>query len=85
MAAYWGIIDSNGNVFGVRLPDLPGAYGGGATPEEAIQSAAEAARIAVDDLTAKGLPLPRPRRLDAVMREVEEGEQTVLIQIGPPA
>ena len=36
MTQYVGILDGAGKTQGVRLPDLPGCYGGGATMEAAI-------------------------------------------------
>jgi predicted RNase H-like HicB family nuclease len=33
---YVGILDGSGKTFGVRLPDLPGCYGAGKSPEVAI-------------------------------------------------
>ncbi|CCV04766.1 putative DNA-binding protein [Mesorhizobium metallidurans STM 2683] len=36
MTHYVGILDGADDVWGVRVPDLPGCHGGGANPEEAI-------------------------------------------------
>ena len=36
MAIYVGILDGHGKTWGVRIPDLPGCYGAGATGEAAI-------------------------------------------------
>lgn len=41
---YVGILDGSGDVWGVRIPDVPGCHGGGATPEEAIADAISALR-----------------------------------------
>lgn len=37
-----GILDGHDSVFGVRIPDVPGCHGGGATPEAAISDAISA-------------------------------------------
>ena len=46
MTQYIGVLDGSGKTYGVRIPDLPGCYGGGATPEAAITDAMSAARFA---------------------------------------
>ncbi|TIR56134.1 MAG: type II toxin-antitoxin system HicB family antitoxin, partial [Mesorhizobium sp.] len=35
MTHYIGVLDGADNVWGIRVPDLPGCHGGGASPEEA--------------------------------------------------
>ena len=67
MNSYVGIIDGDSDVWGVRIPDCPGAYGAGATPEAALTSAigglaawAEAARKA-------GQPMPTARPIAEIM------------------
>lgn len=42
MAFLVGILDGSKDVWGVRVPDVPGCNGGGATPEEAIRDAISA-------------------------------------------
>lgn len=79
MAHYVGILDGNGDIWGVRVPDLPGVNGGGATPEEAITDATSAARDWAEHHEAKGLAIPAPRAISEVLREVENGEATVMI------
>ena len=44
MTQYVGVLDGGGKAFGVRIPDLPGCYGGGASAEAAIADAMSAAR-----------------------------------------
>ncbi len=44
MTRYVGILDGEGDVWGVTLPDIDGCVGAGATPEEAIESATIALR-----------------------------------------
>jgi predicted RNase H-like HicB family nuclease len=81
MAFYTGIMDGSGDVWGVRVPDLPGVHGGGATPEEAIQDAISAAREWAAHLVSKGIAIPKPRPLKDVSAEMEEGEAPVLIPL----
>lgn len=42
MAFLIGILDGSEDVWGVRVPDVRGCYGGGATPAEAIRDAISA-------------------------------------------
>ena len=44
MTHYVGVLDGGGKAWGVRIPDLPGCYGGGTSPEAAIEDAMSAAR-----------------------------------------
>jgi predicted RNase H-like HicB family nuclease len=44
MIQYVGILDGKAKSYGVRMPDLPGCYGAGATPEAALADALSAAR-----------------------------------------
>lgn len=76
-----GILDGSGTAWGVRIPDLVGAYGGGGTPEEAVESAVEAARILAADCEARGKPLPLPRALDEIRPMIEDGERPVMIPL----
>ena len=55
MAQYIGILDGSGKTYGVRIPDLPGCYGGGATPEAAIADAMSAAREWIAQRETKGV------------------------------
>jgi predicted RNase H-like HicB family nuclease len=49
MICFVGILDGAGDVWGVRVPDVPGCYGGGATPEQAIDDAISALREMSDE------------------------------------
>lgn len=83
MATYVGILDGKGKTWGVRVPDLPGVNGGGATPEEAIADAISAAREWAAHHEAKGVAIPEPRALEAILPELEDGERAVEIPVGP--
>ena len=61
MTYYVGILDGKKNVWGVRIPDVPGCHGGGTSPDEAIADAIQALR----DFASDG-PLPASRRMDTV-------------------
>ena len=47
-----------------EFPDLPGCMADGATPEEAMQEAADAARSWIRTAKAHGDPIPSPSRTD---------------------
>ncbi|MGE0749242.1 MAG: type II toxin-antitoxin system HicB family antitoxin [Variibacter sp.] len=83
MTHYVGILDGSGKTWGVRVPDLPGVHGGGKTPEAAISDAISAAREWAAHAVSKGVAIPRPRPMTAVMLsgEVEAGEATVMIPL----
>jgi hypothetical protein len=66
MTYYVGILDGKKNVWGIRIPDVPGCFGGGSTPDEAIADAIQALR----DIASDG-PLPPARRMDAVRDDPE--------------
>ncbi|WP_246696450.1 type II toxin-antitoxin system HicB family antitoxin [Mesorhizobium sp. SARCC-RB16n] len=80
-----GILDGADDVWGVRVPDLPGCHGGGANPEEAIADATSAVREWVEARLAKGASLPKARRLADLLRADEidsaAGESAVMIPV----
>ena len=82
MTHYIGILDGSGDVWGVRIPDVPGCHGGGATSDEAIRDAISALR----DLAADG-PLPAPRTADQILKDktsgfdAMQGEAMVLVPL----
>ncbi|MDB5534415.1 MAG: DNA-binding protein [Hyphomicrobiales bacterium] len=81
MTHYVGILDGHDDVWGVRVPDLPGVHGGGATAEAAIADAISAAREWAASVAAKGTPIPNPRPLAEVLAEVEADEAPVMIPL----
>jgi predicted RNase H-like HicB family nuclease len=87
MAYYVAILDGAGDVWGVRIPDLPGCYGGGATPETAITDATSAAREWAADAIPDGQQLPPPRRVQEVIADPRaefdpaSGESLVMIPL----
>ena len=67
MTNYIGILDGSGKVFGVRIPDLPGCYGGGATPEAAIADAMSAAREWIAHRETNGESAPKPSAMAQIL------------------
>jgi predicted RNase H-like HicB family nuclease len=80
-----GILDGGGRVFGVRFPDLPGCYGGGATPEAAIADAMSAAREWMAHRKSKNQAVPKPRTLAQILQsesiDSTQGEAAVSVQV----
>jgi predicted RNase H-like HicB family nuclease len=70
---YVGILDGAKDVWGIRLPDVPGCHGGGATPEAAIADAISALREFAAHQAAKGMPLKPPRRVQVVIADKASG------------
>lgn len=85
MTHYIGILDGSGDVWGVRIPDLPGCHGGGDSAEAAIADAISAAREWAEHQGAKGTALPRPRPLAEVIAQGDldgqSGETAVMIPL----
>jgi len=83
MTYYVGVLDGGGEVWGVRIPDIPGCVGGGRTPEAAIADAAEALRDVLAHKREGGFPAQPPSSLSEVVasREIGEGESEVMIPL----
>jgi predicted RNase H-like HicB family nuclease len=85
MRHYIGILDGSDDVWGVRIPDLPGCHGGGATAEAAIADAISAAREWADYRSTKGAALPAPRRLGDIIAagelDARAGETAVMLPL----
>jgi predicted RNase H-like HicB family nuclease len=69
VAQYVGILDGAGDVWGVRIPDFPGCYGGGPTPEDALKDAVNALREVTAHYVATGRAVPAPRTMEDVRRD----------------
>ena len=87
MIYYVGILDGSDNVWGVRIPDCPGCYGGGATPEAAISDAISALREWAAEMRSDEAMLPRARSAAEILADPEArpdlaaGESSVLIPL----
>jgi predicted RNase H-like HicB family nuclease len=68
---YVGVLDGSGKAYGVRIPDLPGCYGGGKTPEAAVADAMSAAREWLGHRAGKGEKPPRPRGVAELLKAGE--------------
>ncbi len=83
MVHYVGILDGAKDVWGVRIADIPGCVGGGATPEEAIADATTALRVVVAHKLSGDHEIPKARPVAEVLAsgEIDPGEATVLIPL----
>ena len=71
MTQYIGILDGSGKAYGVRIPDLPGCYGAGRSPEAALADAMSAARDWLAHRTTKGEAAPKPRIMAQILKAEE--------------
>jgi predicted RNase H-like HicB family nuclease len=71
MTQYVGILDGNGRTYGVRIPDLPGCYGAGRSPEAALADVMSAAREWLAHRMTKGENLPKPRSMAQILKAEE--------------
>jgi predicted RNase H-like HicB family nuclease len=86
MAYYIGIIGGEGDVWGVRIPDLPGCHGGGPTADAAVADAISAAGEWAAYMLANGYPVNPPRDRSSIISDPEcffdvATESTVLIPL----
>ena len=85
MPHYVGILDGSVNIWGVRVPDLPGCHGGGNTAEAAIADAISAAREWAEHRNANGAAMPASRPLRQIISDgeldVAAGETAVMIPL----
>jgi predicted RNase H-like HicB family nuclease len=66
---YVGVLDGDRHVWGVSIPDVPGCYGGGATPEAAIADAISALRELAAHHAANGIALSKPRGMREILND----------------
>lgn len=85
MTNYVGILDGQGKAWGIRIPDLPGCTGGGATADAAIEDAMSAAREWLAHRAVKGEGIPKARTLAQILKSGEldpaSGEAAVIIPV----
>lgn len=73
---YFGILDGLNDVWGVRIPDLPGCHGGGNTPDAAMSDAMSAAAEWII-----GEDAPKPSPMGNVLKLVGLSEALVIIPV----
>ncbi len=87
MTYYVGILDGSEDAWGVRIPDCPGAFGAGATPDAAISDATTGLAAWAEATLKDGDTLPNARTLAAVKADpdaaprVEDGDLAVMIPL----
>lgn len=70
---YVGILDGEGEVWGIRVTDVPGCHGAGASPEEALADTVGALREVASHYAATGATLALPRTVQEIIRDPETG------------
>ena len=84
MADHVGIID-DGGAWGVRIPDLPGCFGAGASADEAIRDATSAAREWIEHRTGGARAPPKIRTTAEILAageiDIAAGEAAVIIPV----
>ena len=71
--------------YGVIFPDFPGCVSAGSTMEEALQKAREGLLFHMEGLLEAGECLPKPTRLEDIMKRAENKVATpCLLHIVPP-
>ncbi len=80
---YIGILDGSGGVWGVRIPDIDGCVGGGATPEAAIADATKALRDVLAYRQSSGIAFPTASSLDVILKKEKptKSESTVIVPV----
>ncbi len=85
MTNYIGILDGGGKNWGVRIPDLPGCYGAGASAEAAIEDATSAAREWLALHLGKGLAQPKAQSLASIIKagefDASNNETAVILSV----
>jgi predicted RNase H-like HicB family nuclease len=66
---YVGIMDGSGGAWGVRIPDVPGCHGGGATAEAALADAIGALRETAAHYLAHDIAVPRARGMAEIIQD----------------
>jgi predicted RNase H-like HicB family nuclease len=83
MTQYIGILDGGGKSYGIRIPDLPGCYGGGATAEAALADAMSAAREWMSHRITKGEAPPKAQSLAHLLKagEIDTNRNEVAVVV----
>jgi predicted RNase H-like HicB family nuclease len=80
---YVGILDGSDDTWGVRIPDIDGCVGGGATPEAAIADVTQALRDVLAYKQSSGNPFPKASPIAAILQKEKpaKSESTVIIPV----
>ena len=83
MIYYVGVLDGAKDVWGVRIPDIPGCVGAGVTPEAAIADAVTALRDVIAHKRDGGFAPPRASKLSEIVAsgEIGAGESGVMLPL----
>ena len=83
MTSHVGILDGSGDIWGVRIADVPGCVGAGATPDEAVQDATVALRDVMAYKRSSWFLLPQALSLADILATdaLAPGETTVMIPL----
>jgi predicted RNase H-like HicB family nuclease len=87
MALHAAILEGEGDLWSIRVPDLKGCHGGGSTPEEAMADTISAMREWATAVLADGCSIPPPRTVQEVMTDPEvefdpaAGESIVMLPL----
>jgi predicted RNase H-like HicB family nuclease len=85
MTQYIGVLDGSGKSYCIRIPDLPGCYGGGTTPEAALTDAMSAAREWINHRMIKNQVAPKPRSMAQILKageiEAKRNEVAVIVPV----
>jgi predicted RNase H-like HicB family nuclease len=83
MTYFVGLLDGAKDVWGVRIPDLPGCVGAGETPEAAISDVASALSDVVAHKRKGGFAVPKPSSVAEMLAsdEMEAGDTIVMIPL----
>ena len=66
MTQYVGILEGDGDVWSIRIPDVPGCHGGGNTPDAALADTISALREVAQRYAMRGIMLNAARSIQAV-------------------
>lgn len=80
---YVGLLDGSDDVWGVRIPDIDGCVGGGATPEAAIADVTQALRHVLAHRQSSGIAFPKATAIADILKREKptKSESTVIIPV----
>jgi predicted RNase H-like HicB family nuclease len=83
MPYFVGILDGASDVWGVRIPDVPGCVGAGASPDEAISDVTSSLRDVCEYKRKGGFQVPPARSVETILKagELGDGETAVMIPL----